>query len=149
MAEPTFPNGTPETPQVRTVSAMECAENFVSSPGFRNAKADEYYNGSNWVRCYTIYGTLTPVGAYANATIGSKYCNYETGEWWTMKSLNGTLTWVLDAGVIVQAEGDTSISNIVNLAAGTLVQDSDNWDLYVKASASLSSGTAELIGTQT
>ena len=151
MAEPTFPSATSETPQVRLISAMECAENFVSSPGFRNARADEYYNGTAWVRCYTIYGTGAPASDYANATIGSRYMNYVTGEWWRFTSLNATLTWVLEAGIILQAEGDVSISNIGNLSRGTFVQDTDQGDLYIKVLTNDDDVTdnAELVGTQT
>ena len=77
--------------------------------------------------------------------------NYVTGEWWRFTSLNATLTWVLEAGIILQAEGDVSISNIGNLSRGTFVQDTDQGDLYIKVLTNDDDVTdnAELVGTQT
>jgi hypothetical protein len=150
MAEPSYtglPNK-PSTPLVRLLSRDMISENWSSIPGFLDAWAEEYWNGSGWARQYHIKGTGAPSTSYDSyKTIGSEYMNYDTGEAYRCKSLNGTLTWCLCADIILQTEGDDNISNIVNLAMGTLVQDTDA-KLYIKSAAGLTVGTSELVGGQ-
>ena len=146
MGQPTFASDVPLTPTVRILTADECAENWNALYGCIGMWAEEYWNGSAWVRRFHIFGTGVPSTTYDGfKTIGSIYMDYATGEEYRVKSLNGTLTWCLCADIIRQTEGDAAISNIQNLALGTLVMDTNDNKLWIHITAA----TDEVIGAQT
>jgi len=96
MGQPTFASDVPLTPTVRILTADECAENWNALYGCIGMWAEEYWNGSAWVRQFHIKGSGAPSTTYdAFKTIGSEYLNYDYGyKYDCVKDDAGSLIWM-------------------------------------------------------